>query len=272
MVVATVYLDGAFLEEDQARIPATDPALAWGVGVFEVARAYNGRAFQLPAHLARLRRSAEYFGLPAEVPDLDPVVQELLRRNHLGGGYTRITLTGGGHLIVVAQAWTPPAPELYLEGAALSLAPFRRDSGAPLSGHKTLNYLENMRTRWEAEEHGVLDALVLDFDDRVLEGTRCNIFAVEGSRLISPPLSQGILPGVTRGVVIDLARRNGLEVEELSLGLERLLGADESFVTSTMMEVVPVVRIGEAVLPGPGPVALSMARAYKEKVIEECGC
>ena len=270
-MAATVYLDAEFLEEDQARIPATDPALAWGVGVFEVARAYNGRAFQLPAHLARLRRSAEYFGLPAEVPDLDSVVRELLRRNRLSGGYTRITLTGGGHLIVVVQAWTAPSAELYVDGAALSVAPFRRDSGAPLSGHKTLNYLENMRTRWEAEKHGVLDALVLDFDDRVLEGTRCNIFAVEGSKLMTPPISQGILPGVTRGVVINLARRSGLEVEEISLGLERLLDTEEVFVTSTMMEVVPVVRIGKAMLPGPGPVTLSLARAYKQRVIEECG-
>lgn len=269
--MAIIFLDGEFLEEDQARVPATDPALAWGVGVFEVARAYNYQAFELPAHLDRLRRSAEYFGLPADLPELDPVVEELLRRNRLRGGYTRITLTGGGHLIVVAQAWTPPPAELYAEGAALSLAPFRRDSSAPLSGHKTLNYLENMRTRWEAEKHGVLDALVLDFDDFVLEGTRCNLFAVEGSRLITPPLSQGILPGVTRGVVIELARRRGVDVEESSVGLGRLVDADEAFVTSTMMEVVPVVRIDDAQVPGPGPVARSMAQAYKERVIEECG-
>ena len=101
--MALLYLDGRIMDEKRARIPATDPALAWGVGVFEVARGYNQRAFQLDAHLDRLRRSAEHFGIRAELPPLDAVVHRLFVRNGLPGGYTRITLTGGGHLVVVTQ-------------------------------------------------------------------------------------------------------------------------------------------------------------------------
>ena len=269
--MALLYLDGRIVDEKRARIPATDPALAWGVGVFEVARGYNQRAFQLEAHLERLRRSAAHFGIRAEVPDLDSVIHRLFVRNGLDGGYARITLTGGGHLVVVTQRWKALPRRIYRQGAALAVAPFRRDPAAPLAGHKTLNYLENMKTRWEAEGEGVLDALVLGLRGEVLEGTRCNVFMVEKGRLLTPPLGQGILPGVTRKVVIDLARGQGLPVAERRLRLSRLLAAEEVFVTSTMMEIVPVVRIAGRRLPGPGPTARSLLAAYHEKVREECG-
>ena len=268
--MSTVYLDGRLLREERARIPATDPALSWGVGLFEVARGYWQRAFLLDEHLARLRRSAGHFGIAADLPDLAPVVTRLFEANGLDGGRIRITLTGGGHLIVAVHAHRELPRRLFLRGAAWSVAPFRRDPRAPLAGHKTLNYLENMRARWDAEDQGVLDALVLGFRGEVLEGTRCNIFAVERGRLVTPPVGEGILPGVTRQLVLELAQRQGIEVRERQLRLGRLLEAEEVFVTSTMMEIVPVSRIDGRPVEGPGPLTRELRKVYRRRVRREC--
>lgn len=266
-----VYLDGEILPDDAARVPATDPALAWGAGAFEVVRGYNQRPFQLPAHMDRLGRSARYIGLEPELPDLAPAIERLFRENGLDGGRVRITLTGGGHLIVVVQGHDPLPPRLYEEGGALGIAPFRRDPRAPLAGYKTLNYLENMRTRWDAEGRGELDSLVCGLSGEVLEGTRCNVFSARDERLITPPVVSGVLPGVTRRLVMELAEEQGLALEERSLYLDDLLGGDELFVTSTMMEVMPIARLGRHALQAPGPLTRVLSEAYHRRVVAECG-
>ncbi len=269
-LMAIIYLDGRYLPQERAKIPATDPALAWGVGLFEVIRGYHGRGFQLGSHLRRLEGSARYFGIEARLPDLGSVVTRLFEKNALDGGYVRVTLTGGGHLIVSVNHWSPLPKSWYTCGGRLAIAPFRKDPRAPLSGHKTLNYLENMRVRWEAERHGVIDALVLGFRGEVLEGTRCNIFVARRGRLVTPSLKQGILPGVTRQLVIELAREASIPLRERSMRFTWLRGAEEVFITSTMMEIVPIVRVGDTVFPGPGPLTRILMRAYRERVAREC--
>lgn len=268
--MAIIYLNGRYLAEERARIPATDPALSWGVGLFEVVRGYNRQGFQLKPHMARLMRSAKHFGIDTDLPDLERVVTRLFERNDLDGGYVRITLTGGGNLIVVVHAWKAPPKSLYARGGRLAVASFRRDPGAPLSGHKTLNYLENMRARWAAEEHGVIDALVLGMRGEVLEGTRCNIFAARRGKLYTPALAQSILPGVTRQLVIDLALEQGIEVSERRFKLKWLLESDEVFITSTMMEVVPVIGVAEDAIAGPGVLTRELMKAYRKRTCKEC--
>lgn len=266
-----VYLDGEILPEERAAIPATDPALAWGAGAFEVVRGYNRQPFQLDAHLERLRRSARHVGLEPELPELRGPIRELFAANDLDGGRIRITLTGGGHLVVVVQAHAALPDSLYERGGALGIAPFRRDPRAPLSGYKTINYLENMRTRWDAEGRGELDSLVRGLDGEVLEGTRCNVFAGRDGALVTPPVEAGVLPGVTRRLVVELAREQGLPLVERPLALAELLAADEVFVTSTMMEVMPIARIGETAWRAPGPLTTALSEAYQARIRAECG-
>jgi branched-subunit amino acid aminotransferase/4-amino-4-deoxychorismate lyase len=266
-----VYLDGKILPEREAAIPATDPALAWGAGAFEVVRGYHGRPFQLAAHIERLERSARHIGLTPSLPELGSDIERLFELNGLQGGRIRITLTGGGHLIVVLESHEPPPARYYERGGALGVAPFRRDPNAPLSGYKTINYLENMRTRWAAEGRGELDSVVLGLSGEVLEGTRCNVFSVNAGTLITPPVGHGVLPGVTRRLVCELAAESGIPVTEADFTLPELCEGDEVFVTSTMMEVMPIARVGEREIPAPGPVTAALMRGYHQSVEAECG-
>jgi branched-subunit amino acid aminotransferase/4-amino-4-deoxychorismate lyase len=265
-----VYLDGEILPEEEARIPATDPALAWGAGAFEVVRGYHRRPFQLSAHLERLERSAHHIGLDPRLPPLAEAIERLFELNGLDGGRIRITLTGGGHLIVVVQRHVPPPANVYERGAALSVAGFRRDPRAPLAGYKTLNYLENMSTRWDAEGRGELDSVVLGLDGGVLEGTRCNVFSVRGAELTTPRVGHGVLPGVTRRLACELAAELGIPVHEHGFTLPELLAGDEIFVTSTMLEVMPIARVGDGTIAAPGPITRALASAYRDRVEREC--
>ena len=268
--MAIVYVNGRYLDRRSARIAATDPALVSGLGLFEVMRGYRRRAFRLDDHVARLRRSAREFGISAALPRrLDLVIERLFEKNGLDGGYVRLTLTGGGSLIVLARAAEPIPRSWYRRGAALTVASWRRDPGAPLVGHKTLNYLELNVERERASRRRAADALVLAPDGTVLEGTRSNVFAVSKGRLVTPPEAAGLLPGVTRKLVLELSGECGIEKVGRRLTLRRLVRSDEVFVTSTMMEVVPVRRVGDEAIAAPGPVTRRLMAAYAERVREE---
>ncbi|RMG43937.1 MAG: hypothetical protein D6718_10925 [Acidobacteria bacterium] len=265
-----VWLDGRYLRRDRARIPVDDPAVRRGVGLFETVRAYKGRCFRLADHVDRLRRSAAAIGLEVEIPALEPVVAGLLRRNGLREARVRIVCTGGGRVLVSAEPCRLPPRRVYREGARLEVAPWRRDPRAPLAGHKSLSYHELMLARRQAERAGAIDAILLSPSGHVLEGTRSNLFAVRRGALLTPPAS-GILPGVTRRVVLDLAAGEGLAIVERPLSLRRLVASDEVFVTSSMMEIVPVAKIGQREIGRPGPVTRALSRAYRRRVREELG-
>lgn len=266
-----VYFDGALIEESDARVPIDDPALLWGVGLFEVARGYNGRAFRLERHLERLRRSALALGLDARVPPLDDVVCELFRVNAMSEGAVRVTWTGGGHLAVTVRAFPKQPDAFYRKGAPLRIAPWRRDPRAPLAGHKTLNYYTHMVDRQRAWDEGAVDTLMLGPRGDVQEGTRSNVFAVADGALLTPPRAHGILPGITRETVLEVAAARGIPQREQRVTFETLVEADEVFVTSTLMEVVPIRLVGDAPLRAPGPVTRRIARGFRALVHRECG-
>ena len=262
----TLYVNGRYVPESRARIPANDLAIAWGVGLFEVVRAYHGKPFLLSDHVTRLRRSANHFGLRVRLPNFPRVVGTLLKRNRLRRGYVRITVTEGGSIIVAARRWQPPPRWMYRRGASLRIAPWRRDPRSPLYGHKTLNYYENMLARKDARRRGALDALFLGLRTEVLEGATCNVFLVQAGTLITPATQRGILPGVTRQVVLECARRAGIRVREGGVPLRELVRADEVFVTNAMIEVMPVAKIDRKKIGPPGPVTTALAEAYRRKV------
>lgn len=269
----TVWLDGRYVAERDAKIPATDPAVLWGAGLFDVLHAYHGRPFRAAAHAERLERSARTFGIDPRLPDLDRVVPRLLARNGLDEAYVRVTVTAGGHRCIIAR---PPAAlpgGARTRGVRLEIAPWRRDPAAPLSGHKTLAYYELMVAREAASRRGAVDTVLLDPEGHVLEGARSTILAVRGGTLVTPRAPgrrRGILPGVTAAVVREVAVADRIPRASSPVTFDDLLAADEVLVTSTMMEVVPVVKIGRHTIGKPGPVTGRLARGYRALVEREC--
>lgn len=152
-------------------------------------------------------------------------------------------------------------PSWYRQGAAVEFAPWRRDPRAPLYGHKTLNYLENVLTRERARAKGLADSLFLSLDGHVLEGTVTNVFLVSRGRLQTPAL-HGILPGVTRNEVIRLAKSLKIPVQERALTPRDFERADEVFLTNALIEVLPVSRVGSRRVGGPGPLTRTLMAAY----------
>jgi len=267
-----LWLDGSLLPEARAPISILDPAAQIGFGLFDVARGYGGVPFRLDRHVARMRRSARHFGLRIRWTDaaIGRAVREVLRANRLEDAYIRLVQTAGGSFMVRA---TPP-PRVpaawYRRGGAVAIAPWRRDPRAPLYGHKTLNYLENVRTLERAHREGLADVLFLGLDGRVLEGCVTNVFLVKGGRLRTPVL-EGILPGVTRATVLEIARSEGIKASEgrvLPRDLER---ADEVFLTNAMIEVLPVSRVGSRRIGPPGPVTKRLMEGYGRLVANDTG-
>ncbi len=269
----TIWLNGRYLAERDATVPATDPAVLWGAGLFDVVHAYHGRPFRARAHAERLARSAEAFGIEARLPDLERVVPRLLARNGLEEAYVRVTVTAGGQRSIIAR---PPAAlprGARTRGVRLEVAPWTRDPAAPLSGHKTLAYYELMVARESAWKRGAVDTILLDPGGHVLEGARSSVLLVRNGTLVTPRAPRrrrGILPGVTAAVVREVAATERIPRASAAVTLEELLEADEVLVTSTMMEVVPVVRIGRRKIGVPGPVTARLARGYRALVEREC--
>jgi branched-subunit amino acid aminotransferase/4-amino-4-deoxychorismate lyase len=249
--VSHVWLDGKYLPESKALIPATDPGFLHGRGLFEALRAYEGAPFRLEDHVERMRRSAEHFRIGFKPPDLSKVVRELCRRNRAPDAYVRLTLSARGRLLVIVRKRDPYPAEWYERGGEVMIAPWRRDARSPLSGHKTTSYFENVLTHEEAFRRGCADALYVGLRGELLEGCVTNVFLVAGGKIVTPRLAQGILPGVTRKVVMEIAK-----VRERTVRVKELWKAEEAFLTNALIEVLPIVK-------PPGPVTRKIMAAYR---------
>ena len=263
-----VWLDGKVLPANRAFVSALDPAVQIGSGLFEVLRAYGGEPFLLDRHLARLRRSAKIFGFKVRPSNatIERGVRAVLGANRLADAHIRLMMTEGGSFLVKAAPLPDVPAAWYRKGAAVAIAPWFRDPRAPLHGHKTLNYLENVLTLARARERGLADYLFLSTQGLVLEGCVTNVFVVKGGRLQTPAL-KGILPGVTRGVVVELARSLKVTVDDYPLRLSHLEGADEMFLTNALIEVLPVAKVGSRNIGPPGPVTRALMVAYRSQVL-----
>ena len=274
-----VWLDGRIVRGAAAVVPIADRGLLYGDGLFETLRVYARQPFRLAAHLARLRRSARTLGMP--VPGDDEhwyrAIARVCRANRLVEAAVRLTVTRGSatglwpttrtrpRLILQARAIDPALAIARAHGIAVALLPFDRGAGPPYGvayRHKTLAYLPAVLGRRDALRRGFADGLYLDATGAVTEATTANLFLCRGRHLLTPPA--GILPGITRGVVLQLARRLGYAVEERPLRRRHLRGASEVFLTSSIAEIVPVVRIETDVIGNgaPGPVTRRLQAAY----------
>ncbi|MGA2554872.1 MAG: branched-chain-amino-acid transaminase [Verrucomicrobiota bacterium] len=276
-----IYIDGKYYDEKNARISVLDHGLLYGDGVFEGIRAYNGRVFKLSEHIDRLYFSAKaiLLNIPMTHREMMQTVLAACRRNKIRDGYVRLVVTRGvGSLglnpyhckrpsvIIIADKIQLYPPELYQRGLEIITVPTTRNLHSALNpAIKSLNYLNNILAKMEALNGGCEEAVLLNAAGYVAECTGDNIFMVKGDALFTPPLSAGALHGITRGVVMDLARQNGMTVSEPNLTRYDLFNADECFLTGTGAEIIAVVKMdGRVIGRGkPGPVAGRLAGQYR---------
>ncbi|MDD4588313.1 MAG: branched-chain-amino-acid transaminase [Heliobacteriaceae bacterium] len=277
-----IYLDGEFVTEEQAKISVFDHGFLYGDGIFEGIRAYNGRVFKLDEHLNRLYDSAKAINLkiPIGIKAMETVVQETLRRNNLRDAYIRLVVSRGkGDLgldpkncpqpfvLCIAAGISLYPREFYEKGLEVVTVATRRNIPEGVNPRiKSLNYLNNIMAKMEAAKAGVLEAVMLNQDGYVAECTGDNIFIVKNGRLITPPPYVGLLEGVTRNAVIDLARAQGIPFAEQVFTRYDLYVADEAFLSGTAAEVIPMVQVDGRILGdgAPGPVTKSLMAAFRE--------
>jgi branched-chain amino acid aminotransferase len=279
-----IFIDGQYYDEDHAKISVFDHGLLYGDGIFEGIRAYNGRVFKLKEHIDRLFYSAKaiLLTLPMSHADLCRSVVETCRQNGLRDGYIRLVVTRGvgglglnpnkckrPSVIVIADKIQLYPAEYYARGLDIITVPTTRNLHNALNpAIKSLNYLNNILAKIEANNGGCEEAIMLNNEGYVAECTGDNLFLVKGNDLLTPPLSAGALYGITRGVVMDLARASGMKVSEPNLTRYDVFNADECFLTGTGAEVVPVVKVDGRVIGSgtPGPKTKDLVRQYHELV------
>jgi branched-chain amino acid aminotransferase len=275
-----VYIDGKFYDPRNAKVSVFDHGLLYGDGVFEGIRAYHGRVFKLTEHIDRLFYSAKaiLLELPLAHAQFMRAVVETCRMNKLRDGYIRLVVTRGigtlglnpnrckrPSVIVIADKIQLYPQKMYERGMAIVTVPTTRNlHNAVNPAIKSLNYLNNILAKIEANIAGVEEAIMLNTEGYVAECTGDNLFILKNGELFTPPLSAGALYGITRGVVIDMAREAGMAVSEPNLTRYDLFNADECFLTGTGAELIPVTKIdGRVIGTGkPGPITRSLVQRY----------
>ncbi len=256
-----IYLNDRFVEKKDARVSVFDHGFLYGDGVYETFRVYQGRVFLLERHLERLRQSCERISLDFSMKDEEwkSIIRELLIRNKLEDAGLRITISRGegevgidprlcAHptIVVMSKPVVTYTEQQREQGMSLHLASVKRNSElAQPPQIKAISFLNNILAKHEAVQVGADDALMLNLNDIVSESTTSNIFFVKNERLFTPAVECGILKGITRDVVLELAVEQGLSVEEGHYSTEQLLQADECFITNTGIEIMAVSRIGD---------------------------
>jgi branched-chain amino acid aminotransferase len=282
-----IYLNGRLVPKEQAVVSVFDHGLLYGDGVFEGIRAYNGRVFRLKEHLNRLYVSARAITLDIgmAMDQMQMAVLETLRANNLRDAYIRLVVTRGtgdlgldprkcakSTVIIIADKIALYPAECYTNGLEVAIVSTRRNNPQALNPSiKSLNYLNNILAKIEANLMGIREAIMLNTEGFVAECTGDNIFYIKGKSLVTPPTTAGALEGITRNCVMELAARTGLKVEEKLFTAFDLHTADEAFLTGTAAEVVPVIRIDSRTIGNgkPGPLTQKLIRAFHELTAQE---
>jgi branched-chain amino acid aminotransferase len=279
-VALKVYISGALYDKDDAKISVFDHGLLYGDGVFEGMRSYNGRVFRLKEHLDRLWNSAKtiWLEIPVTQEAMAKAVNDTLAANGIKDGYIRLVVTRGPgtlgldpnrcsqpQIIIITDKIELYPEDFYRNGLEIVTASTMRNHPAALNPRiKSLNYLNNILAKIEGLKAGCIEALMLNHKGEVAECTGDNIFLVRGGVLQTPPIDAGILEGITRQAVIELARKAGIEVREMSLTRHDVYIADECFLTGSAAEVIPVVRIDSRTIGSgkPGPITRDLIERF----------
>jgi|ERR1700722_3241938 len=297
--MATVWINGQFVDESLATVSVKDAGLLHAAGVFTTMRSYGGRVFAVDRHLARLRQSCQALFIPLMVSDeiLTAAAHELLAKNDLSDARLRLTATRG----VVRQDpihGTAMSPNVFMTAAELEKYPnvlYERGMTVVLideqklnpydsqAGHKTLNYLSRLLALRSANERSANEALWFNVHNYLQCGCVSNVFIVKNGEIATPPAAlelrevdspyprSNVLPGVARSIVIELARESGMGVRFAAINVNELLEADEVFLTNSVMQVMPVCRIERRAVGNdrPGSITTKLAAAYDARVATE---
>jgi branched-chain amino acid aminotransferase len=275
-----IWIGGKLLEKEDAKISVYDHGLLYGDGVFEGLRSYGGQVFRLAQHLDRLWNSAKaiLLEIPLAREEIGRAINETLKINRLEDAYVRLIVTRGAgslgldpnrtsnpQVIIITDYITVYPEELYRQGLEIITASSLRNHPQALSPRiKSLNYLNNILAKIECMQAGCMEALMLNHKGEVAECTADNIFLVRGGVLLTPPTDAGILEGITREAVIELARASGREVREVNITRHDVYIADEVFLTGTAVEVIGVVKIDSRKIGSgtPGPVTRDLMERF----------
>jgi branched-chain amino acid aminotransferase len=275
-----IYISGKLYDKEDAKISVYDHGLLYGDGVFEGIRSYGGKVFRLDEHLRRLWESAKaiWLTIPMTREAMHQAVHDTLRVNQIADGYVRLVVTRGAgtlgldptktsdpQVIIIADHISLYPRELYEKGLEIVTVSVVRNHPASLSPRiKSLNYLNNILAKIEGMQAGCVEALMLNTKGEVAECTGDNVFLVRDGALVTPPAEAGILEGVTRQAVIELAEAARLSVRQAPLTKHDVYIADEIFLTGTAAEVIPVVKVdGRAIGTGqPGPITRDLKERF----------
>lgn len=280
-----VCIGGVVFDETDARVSVFDRGFLYGDSVFEVMRTYGGVPFALGEHLDRLERSCErvLIAAPVSRATLASEIAATLAAADNEESYVRIIVTRGSgpviydpttardpQRVIIVLPLTPQPAEMYRDGVAVALVRCARPTeGSPAAGAKASNYLVNLLAVHQARQRGAYEAILQGPGGEVLEGSTSNVFLVREGAVRTPRIEAGILEGITRATVIGVAHDEGITLEETALFPHDLYEADEVFITSSLREVVPVVRVDDRpVADGrPGPITRRLADAYRRAVL-----
>ena len=279
-----VYLNGRFVPREKALVSVFDHGFLYGDGIYETMRAYDGVIFHLTSHLSRLKQSAVAISLklPLSLKQIADALNESVRVNKLKNAYIRLHVSRGPGeigldpalcpvptMVIVAKQFHEYPAENFERGVRVAFVKTRRNHPLALDPSiKSTNFLNNIQAKIEAIKAGAYEGIMLNWDGFVAEGTISNICMVKKGVLYTPHTNTGILEGVTRELVLRLARKKKITVKEARLKPQQFLAADECFITNTTMEIMPVTtidkkRIGTGT---PGPITALLRQAYKKEV------
>ncbi len=286
-----VYINGDLVPRDEAKISVFDHGFLYGYGLFETMRAYNGTIFLLGPHMERLKNGAAAIGLDLRGIDLIAACRETVQANHLTEARVRLTVTGGDApsmpwdptggkptIVVHVREFKGIAAEVYARGYRAGVSSVRRCADSALAGIKSNNYLVTVLARKEAAAMGLDESILFNDKGCIAEGGNSNVFFTRKGVLVTPTLESGILPGITRQLVMEIAAEHRISVSEEEIPPESLNDFDEGFMTSAVIEVMPLVEIvgiaGKEIMIGngkPGAITRLLMAGYLERVKRDTG-
>jgi len=279
-----IYINDKLIDESEAKVSVFDHGLLYGDGVFEGIRVYNDKIFELEAHMKRLYESAHAIRLeiPQDIDELSKNVEMTVKANDITDGYIRLVITRGvGNLginpmlcnepqiIIIAASIQLYPKELYEKGLkVVSACTMRVPPLSLMTQVKSLNYLNNILAKMEALDYGAMEAIMYNNQGFVAEASADNVFVIRNQKLITPPISSGALGGITRGIIMKLARENGYEVAEENITRYDMYTVDEIFLTGTGAELIGVIEVdGRKIGNGePGPITKKLKKTFEEYV------
>jgi len=271
--MTTGYVNGKFVDINSPTIIASDIGFLRGYGVYEGITSYNGKVFHLKDHYERLQKSAGFLNIPVQISfdELEVVLQKLIADNGFARTNFRLILTGGlsvegigfekntSTLAIIPQEHHSLTADAYKKGVSVMLDDFQREA----AGYKTLNYIEAVRLQEKRKAKGAAE-IIYHHNGKLLEASTSNVFIVKNNVVITP--KENILEGITRKIVLELARKAGYAVEERDVSMEEFFAADEVFITASFKEIVPVVKADDTIVGGgvPGPITKALTEEFKK--------